>query len=378
MNTRAAAVSEAPPRGIVRVVREHFELDGARIVPHGVNSYPLLQLAGCGRWDAVEEVFAQARSLGRPWVRTNAFMEGGDNPARLREVDGSLREAGLCVLDALLVAAARAGVRLLLVLANQWPDFGGAPAIVRGVLPSSERGEPDAFWTQPRAIATQRAYVAALAGRTNTQSGQRYAQDTSIFAWELANEPRCYGPARRTPAALIAWSRSMREALIEVGVQQPIAWGGSGYCGKYGEDMRALGPSGAVDILTLHLYPQQLVPGFRGLARRWRVAASIALGKRVLRHRAHVARRCERPLLLEELGYRAPARARDRDGERAAVLGALLEEADRLGLSSWPWMIGERGRVDHDGFLIRPSDAHSCAVLARRGSALRVASAVRE
>jgi hypothetical protein len=73
---------------VITVRDGRFVLDGRALVPHGINSYPLLQHAGEARWDAIDDVFEQARALGRPLVRTNAFMDGGSHPARLGNDDG--------------------------------------------------------------------------------------------------------------------------------------------------------------------------------------------------------------------------------------------------------------------------------------------------
>jgi endo-1,4-beta-mannosidase len=52
-------------------------------------------------------------------------MDGGDNPARIRDADGAIREEGLAALDAVVAEAGDADVRLLLLLTNNWQDFGG-------------------------------------------------------------------------------------------------------------------------------------------------------------------------------------------------------------------------------------------------------------
>ena len=62
--------------------------------------------------------------------------------------------------------AADADVRLILVLTNNWSDYGGAPAVVEMAAPGE--GLPkDAFWSEPRAVALQRAYVTTLVERVN-------------------------------------------------------------------------------------------------------------------------------------------------------------------------------------------------------------------
>ena len=74
----------------VEVQGGEFILDGELVVPHGVNSYPLLQHIGRNRLDAVQDIFDQAIDLGRPLVRTNAFMDGGDSSIRCGNC-GSIR-----------------------------------------------------------------------------------------------------------------------------------------------------------------------------------------------------------------------------------------------------------------------------------------------
>src|SRR5690606_40632590 len=80
------SLSGAPPHPPSFPTRRSSDL------PQAINSYPLLQHAGEGRLSAVEDILAQAQALGRPVVRTPAFMDGGDHPARIRDSDGSRSE----------------------------------------------------------------------------------------------------------------------------------------------------------------------------------------------------------------------------------------------------------------------------------------------
>ena len=351
---------------VITVRGTRFVLGEREIVPHGVNCYALLQHAGDERWDAIDEVFAQARALGRPFVRTNAFMDGGQSPARLRDDDGSIHEPGLRKLDALLARAASAGVRLLLTLTNNWGDSGGAPRLVELIAPGE--GLPkDAFWRDPRMIAAQQSFLHALAGRRNQLTGVPYCADPSVFAWELCNEARCSGPRAQAVTTLVTWARTMATSLRECGVRQPIAWGGSGHRGRHGEDLEAIAADGAVDVLTLHLYPGAHSPWRAALPSPLRSAAAQLTGAAVIHDRAALARRYGMPLLLEELGHAMPPTVHGaaRDRERGEVLRALLAVADGHAIASFPWMIGEHARPDYDGHLIRPGDLHSSAAIER-------------
>jgi mannan endo-1,4-beta-mannosidase len=337
-----------------------FEVDGKEFRPQGINSYPLLQHAGANRHEALDDIFEQAVALGRPLLRFPAFIDGGSSAARIRDADGTLREEGLEALDRVLFTAAEHGVRLMLMLTNNWTDFGGAPAVLEMVAPGE--GLPkNAFWSEPRAIEAQLAYQRALATRVNTLSGRLYAEDPTIFAWELANEARCEREQTRElcdEATLVNWAKRMSDGLREAGVHQLIAWGGSGYLGQYGEDLRAIGLGGGVDVLTLHMYATSIAPG----AGSERAEAAIRWGEDTLRERAEVARALGMPLLLEEVNWK-PDPTSERDGERATVLDAWLGLADGLGVGALPWMIGERGRPDYDGYLIRPDDTATLDVL---------------
>lgn len=348
--------------GLIRVEDGVFVQDGDAFVPQGVNSYPLLQLAGEQRWDAVRDVFDQALALGRPFVRTNAFMDGGDHPARLRDDDGSIREPGLVALDRVVAEAASFGVRLLLVLTNNWPDYGGAEAVLRAVAPG-EALPKDAFWSDPRAIDAQAGFIQTLVSRTNSVTGVAYAEDPTIFAWELANEPRCTDRRLCARDTLVRWAEVMADEVRRAGALQPIAWGGSGYVGKEGEDLAAIAADGAVDILTLHVYAQLPSDWLPQLGPRARIDAASLLGASALYNGAALARHYAMPLIVEELGYRPPDDATDRDAERAAVMRALLSTAHDQGLATFPWMIGETGRPDYDGYLVRPEDGETRAVL---------------
>lgn len=351
-HVEACARDGTIPDGLVtRDADGAFVASGVRFVPRGVGSYPLLEHAGNGRMAEVDEILAEAVRIGRPLVRTNAFLDGGTNPARIREDDGTLREEGLVGLDRLLAAASAHGVRLILVLTNNWHDYGGAGAVLRAVAPGEELPH-DAFWSDPRAIDAQRAYIAAIVGRTSTIDGRAYADDPTVLAWELVNEARCDDPELCDDGTLARWARAMAGAVRSAGARQLVAWGGAGHDGEHGEDLERIARDGDVDVLTLHLYP------FASHALRLddrspleRLAIGVRVATDAVRDRAAIARRHRLPLLVEEVGWRGIG-GDDRDGERGVFLGAVLRAAREEGVGAMPWMIAERGRPDYDGLLI--------------------------
>jgi mannan endo-1,4-beta-mannosidase len=270
----------------------------------------------------------------------------------LREADGTIREEGLAYLDVLLARAAEHDVSLLLMTANHWGDYGGAPAIVEAVAPGE--GLPvEAFYGDARAIAHQRAFLEMLVTRVNTVNGQPYATDPAIFAWELVNEGRCANRAYCEDDGLARWAQTMARALRDAGATQPIAWGGQGFTGAWGEDIEAIAEVDEIDVLTVHLYPdhygaQAALPG-SGLDR---IPAAVRYGEDLIHDVAEIARAHGKAPLVEEAGWRTDSASSDE--ERAIVLAAWARAARVERAGFMPWMIAERGRVDYDGYLIRP------------------------
>jgi mannan endo-1,4-beta-mannosidase len=226
----------------------------------------------------------------------------------------------------------------------------------------------DAFFTDPRALASQLHYQSALASRVNAVNGRRYADDPTIFAWELINEARCNAARAQRGQTLARWARRMSDGLRTAGVKQLIAWGGSGYLGEHGEDLQQLALHSGVDVLTMHFYANGMPWHYRSMG----PDAAIAWGVRAIHKRALIARKAGLPLLLEELNWK-PVSGRDED--RARVLGAWMRRAHELGVSCLPWMIGERGRADYDGYLIRPE--HTATWESLHASALQLPAPVR-
>jgi mannan endo-1,4-beta-mannosidase len=342
----------AVPPPLVGVDGALFLADDGPFLPRGVNSYPLLDHAGRGRLDDIDEILALAVDLGRPVIRTGAHMTGGTNPARLRDDDGTIREEGLEHLDLVVEMAEARGVQLLLVTSNHWSDYGGAPAVLRAVA-SGEDLPVEAFYSDERAVEHQRAYLTALATRINSRTGRRYASDETIFAWELTNEARCADGDLCGERTLERWARTMARALRDAGAVQPIAWGGQGFLDEYGEDLARIATVDEVDVLTVHLYPdhygaQTLEPG-AGIDR---IPAAVQYGVDFVRDAAQVARAHDKALLVEEAGWRTESTSGDR--ERAFVLAAWARVAATEGAGFFPWMIAERDRPDYDGYLIRP------------------------
>ncbi len=311
---------------------------------YGVNSYPLYEHIASGNQDAVLDIFAQARSMGRGIIRTPAFFDddlSGRPSLFIRDANGTVRQDGLKYLDRLLALARDHHIGLVLQLTNYWPDYGGIPAMLRALM--IDDGAKDAFWDDERARALQRLYIETLANRVNHMNGRVYREDATIVAWELVNEARCDDARHCDDGTLLRWARNMAGHLRLQRVQQLIAWGGEGV---YVDDVgwNVIAQDHTVDVMTEHLFMQRAVSP----------DMAISQGMDRIAEHTELAFKYGVRLWLEEMGWKTRDGFGSSDDQRVKVLGAWQAEAHRRCVGTFAWMIGEQGRPDYDGYLISP------------------------
>ncbi len=273
--------------------------------------------------DMAHDVLAQAQSMGLNVVRTWAFGDRGSLDGFVPSVDGNGTKEGVYFqywdtttgepayndgpdglerLDRVLAEASALGLKVILVLTDNWKDFGGMDQYVSwfGLRHHHE------FYTEGRARRAYKNYVAHLLGRINTVTQVAYKDDPTIFAWELANQPRCGNAGRFDavpachPEMITAWAREMSEYIHSIDTNHLVAVGDEGfyrrpgaerwmYNGANGVDHEALLKLPGVDYGTFHLYPDP-----------WGQPASW--GNEWIEQHIESARRVGKPVVLAEYG----------------------------------------------------------------------------
>lgn len=87
---------------------------------------------------------------------------------------------GLQRLDYVVTAAEKRDIKLIINFVNNWSDYGGINAYT-----TAFGGNSTSWYTSSVIQNVYRNYIKAVVSR--------YSQSSAIFAWELANEPRCNG-----------------------------------------------------------------------------------------------------------------------------------------------------------------------------------------
>jgi mannan endo-1,4-beta-mannosidase len=277
-----------------------FEVDGKPFCFQGTNNYYFNRK----NHDMVQDVIARAKRMGISVIRIWAYIDRGSLDNSVPPVDPEGRRdgikdgtkegyftqywdperkqpayndgpTGLEAVDYALNAAREAGVKLMLVLTNNWRDYGGMDQY----LTWYGLNKHHLFYTDERVRTAYKNWAAHLINRKNTVNGSVYKDDPTIFGWELANEPRIRNyrdfdaPDGWDLKTIPRWADEMSQYihsldpnhLVSVGDEGQFAEGKKNdfYLGKDGIDHKALLALKGIDFGTFHLYPETWSTGLR-------------------------------------------------------------------------------------------------------------------
>ncbi|MEZ4392649.1 MAG: cellulase family glycosylhydrolase [Polyangiales bacterium] len=260
-----ASAQPADPR-FVRVEGRHFMVGAERFRFLGANASVM---HGRAHREALEPIFDAAVADGLRVVRVWALGERPDDaPAWTRDfafrvgAEGWVEES-FSHLDRVLEAARRRGLRVIVVLANRWGDYGGVPQYLEwtGLSALAQRalGQDQAlarFFDDAEARAQYLAHAARVVTRVNALTGRPYRSDPTIMAWELINESDV---APRGREALLSWTRESARAIRALDGAHLVAAGHIGYGRRaQRETWLAVQSLPEVSYADAHAYPTRL------------------------------------------------------------------------------------------------------------------------
>ncbi|MBR7836436.1 cellulase family glycosylhydrolase, partial [Actinospica durhamensis] len=262
--TTAASAADRP---FVGVAHGRFAVGGKTFRFGGTNCYYLHQQSHYMIDAALDDIAAAGFSVVRAW----AFADGsGHGYTALQPEPYVYDDAAFDALDYAIHKAGQLGLRLVLPLVNNWPDYGGMAQYVTWFLNLTDDSYGDAtnhdkFYSTPQIRDCYKAFAQYVIGRRNPYTGLRYRDDPTIMTWELANEPR--NRSDKTGATVLAWVTEMSAYLKHLAPRQLVAVGDEGFYGDptnydypystyEGDRWKDFVALPSVDYGTVHLYPQ--------------------------------------------------------------------------------------------------------------------------
>jgi mannan endo-1,4-beta-mannosidase len=287
-------------------------------------------------------------------------------------------------LDFALAEMAQRGQRAVLYLTNFWEWSGGMMTYLYWTNggtyidmndPAHPWPEfPDTaarFYGSAEAVGLYHERVRSLVTRINSITGRRYADDPTIFSWQLSNEPRP-GASPAVVAehidAYCAWIQDTARLIKSLDPNHLVSTGSEGLVGSAdradyfvrAHDIPEL------DYLTAHIWPQNWgwitaedIPGTFAVAER---KAQAYLAEHVA-----LAERLGRPLVIEEFGFPRDQGRFDRGSTASyrdrfyALIHAAVEASARQngplqGSNFWAW--GGEGVARHADYRMKSGEAN--------------------
>ncbi|HET9240510.1 MAG TPA: cellulase family glycosylhydrolase [Oligoflexus sp.] len=319
--------------GFVQVKNRQFELDGRPFYFHGTNLYEIGLLSGVSEQE-VDQTLRHVAERGLKVIRIWGFNNGGWNGAVATQWSpGNFNYDGVRRMDFALAKAAEYGLKVIFVLVNYEPEYGGMQWWVDQILGSGR--DRELFYSDGQVKEAYKQYAKFWIHHQNSFNGRTYRDDPTIMAWELANEPHTrdnYERDRGLKVGSLAhdWLWEMSEFLNREAPKQLLASGEEGYRSEGWSDRYHWINNGLkgsdyvsnlyipwLDFATLHAYPDQWDIPYND--RRWILDQFIAD-----RHR--LAHDAGKPLIIEELGFRRYY------GDRNLLMREVFQHANGLGI----------------------------------------------
>ncbi|KAK8718222.1 hypothetical protein V6N13_045465 [Hibiscus sabdariffa] len=267
------AHAETTDGSFVQTRGTNFVVNGKPYYVNGFNAYWMMLLAADpSTRNKVTDTFREASKYGMNIARAWAFNDGTDY-LPLQISPGSYNEQVFQGLDFVVAEANKFRIRLILVLVNNYRDFGGKPMYVQW---ANQRGQhlsnEDDFFTNSLVKQFYKNHVKAVLTRKNTITGVLYKDDPTIFAWELMNEAHCLSDP--SGARLQNWIKEMAAHVKSIDNHHLQEIGLEGFYGESMPEKKRYNPNNVrlgtdfisnnrideIDFATIHIYPEQWLP----------------------------------------------------------------------------------------------------------------------
>ncbi|KAK0109198.1 hypothetical protein ONS96_003021 [Cadophora gregata f. sp. sojae] len=193
---------------------------------------------------------------------------------------------GLQRLDYVVKSAESHGIKLIINFVNNWGDYGGMLA-----YNNYFKTTKTTWYSDSRVQAQYQAYIKAVVSR--------YLTSPAIFAWELANEPRCNGCPTSVVTNWVTKTSNYIKGLdpnhmITLGDEGWLKGGGDGsypFTTAEGVDFEANLRVANISFGTFHLYPTQ-----------WGQSNALAFGNTWIKEHGSICAKVGKPCIFEEYG----------------------------------------------------------------------------
>jgi mannan endo-1,4-beta-mannosidase len=380
-----AGCGNSHKQDFITVSNGTFQLSGKPYYFIGANYWYGSVIGSQGQYGNRERLIRELdhlQSMGVNNLRVLVGAEGPDNePFRvtpaLQLAPGEYSDDLLDGLDFMLAEMKKRGQYAILYLNNSWDWTGGYSQYLNwnGYGPIPYPNVPPNTWPQFMSFSGQfnacgpcirmfENHIRFILGRTNRYTGIKYIDDPVIMTWEIANEPRAFSDANIP--AFEAMIKRIAALLRELDTNHLVATGTEGKhgCEESLELFERIHSDPNIDYLTMHIWPKNWgwldIKDIKGS-----LASSIEKTNRYIDDHIEVARRLNKPLVLEEFGlprdnhgFSPDEPTTCRDEFFCNAFNQVLDHAARKGPLAGAniWAYSGEGRPAGDHIYWKPGD----------------------
>ena len=186
-------------------------------------------------------------------------------------------------------------------------------------------------------------HVKHIVSRTNRYTRQRYADDPTIMAWQIGNEPRAFCDTLKNEFA--TWLSETSALIRSLDPNHLISTGCEGIWGCDGDEAlhRRICQDPNIDYVTAHIWPVNWSWAKSDSLAEMLPAACSKTTDYIDRHVA-LCREIGKPLVIEEFGYprdgysfSPKATTLSRDAFLSHILKAVAADKTIAGCNFWAW-----------------------------------------
>lgn len=288
----------APVTSFVKQEGGQFTLDGKPFRFGGTNNYYMHYKSNA----AIDDVLNDAADMGLKVIRIWGFMDGLDKsgysiqPEMGKFMPSSLAKNALERLDYTISQAKKKGIRVVLVLTNNWPDFGGMPQYVKWVGGTQH----DEFYTNPRLRQAYKEYVKFLLTHKNQYTGIPYNEEPAIMTLQLTNEARAQSD--KSGDLLVQWAKEMSDYVRSLAPKQLISLGTEGFFCRPGNADWTYNCNEGVDFDRIIRLPNINYEVMHMYTDQWGKQDAEQWGTQWILDHIAAAKAANKPTVLEEYG----------------------------------------------------------------------------
>lgn len=230
----------------------------------------------------------------------------------LQATNGVFNADNLNGLDFLLSEMGKRNMKAVIYLSNNWDWSGGFLQYLNwnGMLPDSilkrkmswdeNRDYVSRFYSCQTCMAGYAKQADFIITRTNTITKNKYINDPTIMAWEIANEPRPMRP--NAIPAYEKWISSVAATIKLLDKNHLLTTGTEGAIGTENIAVyKTIHADKNIDYLTIHIWPKNW-GWFKDTAISKDLNTVIQKTKEFIDQHVQIANQLQKPLVIEEFG----------------------------------------------------------------------------